>query len=55
MPLGPQWAEEGVPQRLLHGDAFAGVVLQHPAEQVEQLPLLLGVPLHVLLGDKQLL
>ena len=45
--LHPQRAEEGVPQRLLQGDAPADVVLQHTADQVKELPLLLAAPLHV--------
>lgn len=50
--LHPQRAEERVPQRLLQGDPSAHVVLQHAAEQVEQLPLFLSLPLHVLLKDR---
>ena len=50
--LCPHRAEEGMPQRLLQGDAPVDVVLQHEAQQVEQLPLLFTLPLHELLRDE---
>lgn len=53
--LHPHRAEERVPQRLLQGDPSADVVLQHAAEQIEQLPLFVGLPPHVLLKGRQLL
>lgn len=51
MRLCPYRAEERMPQRLLQGDAAADVVLQHAADQVEELPLLLSHPGHDLLKE----
>lgn len=48
-----QWTEERVPQSLLQGDPPTDVVLQHTAEQVQQLPVVLTLSLHVLLRDRR--
>ena len=49
--LGRERLEEGVAQRVCHGDAVGGVVLQHALDQVEQVAVVGLVHCHVSLQD----